>query len=116
MVKAPATFLVGLAAHPIDSSVALTGLLLVPKVVDGAAWPNGSYKYTELVGLPSAAAVIAVSPWKFLILYTARFVVSGLFGERVRVRPPGRPIYMSVVAQSLSLVRLQVWRTAPPAK
>lgn len=62
------TFLVGLAAQPILSSVALVGLLLVPKVFEGAAIPNGSYKYTEPEGVPSAAAVIAVSPWKFLML------------------------------------------------
>lgn len=42
IVNAPATFLVGLAAQPMGLSEALAGLLFVPNVVDGAAWPNGS--------------------------------------------------------------------------
>jgi len=59
---------VGLAAQPMDLSVAFAGLLFVPKVVDALVWPNGSYKKTELVGRPVALTVRAVSPWKFFRL------------------------------------------------
>lgn len=69
-----AIFLFGLAAQPIGLSVALVGLLLVAKVCEGAAWPKGSYKYTELLGVPSALVVMAAG-WSCLTCYPAEVVV-----------------------------------------